>query len=65
VTALTSEQGKWQEESSFFEKKEAKKLFPYDIRWWIEPALNGRSFFASFCSQKEDSSFPLPASINQ
>jgi hypothetical protein len=34
-------EGKWQEESSFFEKKEAKKLFSYETRWAREPAANG------------------------
>jgi hypothetical protein len=44
------------EESSFFEKKEAKKLLRHGVRWLIEQAPHGQSFFASFCSQKEDPS---------
>jgi hypothetical protein len=36
-----SREGKREEESSFFEKKEAKKLFSYEARWLREPAPNG------------------------
>jgi hypothetical protein len=56
--------GKWQKETSFFGKKEAKNRFPYGTRLLLGPALNGQSFFASFCSQKEDAclpSCPLPS----
>jgi hypothetical protein len=52
---------KCREGSSFFEKKEAKKLFSHETRWGREPAPNGKSFFASFCSQKEESYLPFPS----
>jgi hypothetical protein len=45
----------WKEESSFFGKKEAKKLFSHDSRLFKGPVPNGKIFFASFCSQKEES----------
>jgi hypothetical protein len=68
------------EESSFFEKKEAKKLYSVgspSVRMAGEAqkhtakrtiaaskaAPNEQSFFASFCSQKEDASFPLPSPL--
>jgi len=42
---------------SFFEKKEPKKLSSTAPGPVIEtsPRANGQSFFASFCSQKEES----------
>jgi hypothetical protein len=41
--------------ASFFVKKEAKKL-SFIAPWLTVPhGANGQSFFASFCSQKEDS----------
>jgi hypothetical protein len=57
-------EGKRQEgSSSFFEKKEPKKLFSLWSRRisMCEPQRQHRgakSFFASFCSQKEDSCLP-------
>jgi len=63
------------QESSFCEQKEAKKLHslapgllfiasaPRCLILNIEapPPPEGKSFFASFCSQKEDSSLGVPA----
>jgi hypothetical protein len=58
--------GKGQEESSFFEKKEAKKLYSFGPRGHA-PSRDGfpnsaapshKSFFASFFSKKEDSCRP-------
>jgi hypothetical protein len=46
------------EESSFCEQKEAKKLHPLYRHQTRPLASNGSSFFASFCSQKEDFFFP-------
>jgi hypothetical protein len=48
---------KWQEESSFFEKKEAKKLLSVGAGSIDNDAPNEKSFFASFFPKKEDSSF--------
>jgi hypothetical protein len=56
-------QGKRQEESSFCEQKEAKKLYPFGPRGrWPSRAGSSRhtapslkSFFASFFPKKEDS----------
>jgi hypothetical protein len=53
---VRSGKDKWQEESSFFEKKEAKKLYPFWAGSLNCLVPSGKSFFASFCSQKEDSS---------
>jgi hypothetical protein len=51
---------------SFFEKKEPKKLFPLGSRGRLligQPTATRtqwiKSFFASFCSQKEDSCLPF------
>jgi hypothetical protein len=44
----------------FLKKKKQKNFFSQGARRLQEPASNGQSFFASFCSQKEDSSCPLP-----
>jgi hypothetical protein len=52
--------GKWQEESSFFGKKEAKKLYPFGGGSADCRAPSHKSFFASFFSKKEDSCL-LPA----
>jgi hypothetical protein len=56
---------KQQKESSFCEQKEAKKLYSF----WLMAKLGilimsqtDKVFFASFCSQNEDSS--LPCSID-
>jgi hypothetical protein len=49
-------QGKWQEESSFFEKKEAKKLYRFGAGPINHRVSREKSFFASFFSKKEDSS---------
>jgi hypothetical protein len=51
-------QGFRREESSFCEQKEAKKLHLISLAQLLRqanpvPAANGKSFFASFCSQKE------------
>jgi hypothetical protein len=54
---------RWQEESSFCEQKEAKKLYPFAAGSPRHAAPSPKSFFASFFSKKEDSSLPdLPAS---
>jgi hypothetical protein len=47
-----------QEESSFCEQKEAKKLFPFGDVSIHHAAPRHKSFFASFFPKKEDSSFP-------
>jgi hypothetical protein len=63
------------EDSSFCEQKEAKKLYPLApglvvvasaprcviINIEAFPPLKGKSLFASFSSEKEDSSFGAPA----
>jgi hypothetical protein len=48
------------EESSFFEKKEAKKLCPFAAGFIDHRASCEKSFFASFFSKKEDSFCRLP-----
>jgi hypothetical protein len=48
-------QGKWQEESSFCEQKEAKKLYPFGAGSAHHRAPSPTSFFASFFPKKEDS----------
>jgi hypothetical protein len=45
------------QESSFFEKKEAKKLYPFGAGSPNRAGPSEKSFFASFFSKKEDSSF--------
>jgi hypothetical protein len=55
------EQGKRQQESSFCEQKEAKKLHPLAACSLAHRVSYERSFFASFFSKKEDSSPPLEA----
>jgi hypothetical protein len=56
-------QGKWQEESSFCEQKEAKKLRPLVAGPIHRRTPCHKSFFASFFSKKEDSSF-LPLAFS-
>jgi hypothetical protein len=55
---MMRQRGKWQEESSFFEKKEAKKLYSFGAGPPNGRAPSHKSFFASFFSKKEDSSLP-------
>jgi hypothetical protein len=45
-----------QEESSFCEQKEAKKLYSFGAGSPDRRAPSDKSFFASFFSKKEDSS---------
>jgi hypothetical protein len=52
-------EGQGKEESSFFEKKEAKKLYPFGGGSLAFAALSQKSFFASFFSKKEDSCLPF------
>jgi hypothetical protein len=50
------------EESSFFEKKEAKKLFSHGARWSVEPASTNKVFLLLFLKKKKTLVFPrLPA----
>jgi hypothetical protein len=49
------QEGKWREESSFFEKKEAKKLYSLAAGSLAQRVSCEKSFFASFFSKKEDS----------
>jgi hypothetical protein len=41
----------------FVNKKKQKNFIHSRPAFPVEPTANGKSFFASFCSQKEDSSF--------
>jgi hypothetical protein len=51
-----------QASSSFFEKKEPKKLLPIWARRGHSRVPGEQSFFASFFSKKEDSCFlPVPS----
>jgi hypothetical protein len=52
-----------QGESSFFVKKEAKKLYSLRAGSSNRAAPSHKSFFASFFSKKEDSCLPLPESL--
>jgi hypothetical protein len=54
-------EGQWQEESSFCEQKEAKKLLGLVTSSSVSRQPTDKSFFASFFPKKEDSSLPLVA----
>jgi hypothetical protein len=49
--------GSGKEESSFFVKKEAKKLYPFTAGSPHHTAPGGKRFFASFFTKKEDPCF--------
>jgi hypothetical protein len=55
---MMRQEGKGQEESSFCEQKEAKKLYSFGVGSIDQRTPYEESFFAYFFSKKEDSCFP-------